>query len=143
MPIIGMTLDAMQASRKKGASGEIKVNSTPRITEMKEVDVSTLNKKALDMKFEFTTTYAPDIGEIKIGGNLLYLAESNASILKQWKAKKQIPEDVSVEVLNHLFRRCLLKIANIAEDLQLPPPLQIPRVRPAEKEEGKEDKEDK
>ena len=132
MPIIGMTLDSMQASRSKGATGEIKVNSTPRVTNMREIQVSTLNKKALEMTFEFTTTYAPDIGEIKIGGNLLYLAKKNAPILKQWKDKKRIPEDVSVEVLNHLFRRCLLKIANIAEDLQLPPPLQIPRVRPAE-----------
>ena len=133
MPIIGMTLSNMQASRKKGAAGEIKVNSTPKITEMREVSVATLNKKALEMTFEFTTDYAPGIGEIKLGGNLLYLAEKNAPILKQWKAKKQVTEKVSVEVLNHLFRRCLLKIANIAEDLQLPPPLQIPRVKPAEK----------
>jgi hypothetical protein len=133
MPIIGMTLDSMQAGRDKGATGEIKVNSTPKITEVKEVNVSTLNKKALNMKFEFITKYSPDIGEIKIGGNLLYLAEKNAPILKRWKDKKQIPENVSVEILNHLFRRCLLKIANMAEDLQLPPPLQLPRVKPAGK----------
>jgi len=129
MPIIGMTLNSMSAGRSKGPTGEVKVNSTPKITEVKEVNVSTLDKKALNMKFEFVTKYSPDIGEIKIGGNLLYLAEKNAPILKRWKEKKQIPEDTSVEILNHLFRRCLLKIANMAEDLQLPPPLQLPRVK--------------
>ena len=132
MPIIGMTLNNMQAGRSKGVTGEIKVNSTPTITQIREVKVSTLNKKALEMKFEFITTYSPDIGEIKVGGNLLYLAKSNAPILKQWKSKKQIPENVSVEVLNHLFRRCLIRVANMADDLQLPPPVPLPKVKPKE-----------
>ncbi|RLI97848.1 MAG: hypothetical protein DRO99_02295 [Candidatus Aenigmatarchaeota archaeon] len=128
-----MTLESMHAERKKPATGEINVNSTPTIKGIREVSVSTLNKKALEMSFEFVTKYDPDIGEIKIGGNVLYLAEKNAPILKQWKSKKSVPEEVSVEVLNHLFRRCLLKMAGMAEDLQLPPPLQLPRVKQNEK----------
>lgn len=131
MPVIGLTFNLMEAKRGGAPAGEIKVNSTPRIVTMKEVNVATLKKKALSLGFEFVTSYNPDIGQIKIGGELLYLADKNAAILKQWKKKKRLPEKVSVEVLNHLFRRCLLKIANIAEDLQLPPPLQMPRVRPA------------
>jgi hypothetical protein len=132
MPVIGLTFNSVEAKRGGGPpGGEIKVNSTPRIVTMKEVNVATLKKKALSLGFEFVTSYNPDIGQIKIGGEILYLATKNATILNQWKKKKRLPEKVSVEVLNHLFRRCLLKIANIAEDLQLPPPLQLPRVRPA------------
>jgi len=131
MPIIGLTFNSMEAKRGKGAArGEIKVNSTPKINEVKEVTVATLNKKALDLSFEFVTKYDPDVAEIKIGGDLIFLAKSNAPVLKEWKKDKRLPETVSVEVLNHLFRRCLLKIANMADDLQLPPPIQIPRVRP-------------
>jgi len=131
MPIIGMTLKNIEASRKKAATGEVKVNSTPTITSLKEVDVATLGKKAIEMAFEMTTSYVPEIAEIKISGNVLYLTDSGKDIMKQWKSKKQLPSGVSVEVLNYLFRHCLLKIANIADDLQLPPPLQMPRVRPA------------
>ena len=131
MPIIGMTFDKLEANRTNPANGEIKVNSAPKVVGMREVTVETINKKAIDMQFEFRTSYAPNIGEIVVGGSLLYLAEKNLPILKQWKSKKTIPENVSLEVLNHLFRHCLLKIANLADDLQLPPPLQLPTVKPA------------
>jgi hypothetical protein len=47
-----------------------------------------------------------------------------------------LPESVNIEVLNHLFRQCLLKAANMADDLQLPPPLAMPRVAPKQKETG-------
>jgi hypothetical protein len=124
----------MEAKRTGGtAKGEIKVNSTPRVNDIKEVDIASLNKKALSLKFEFITKYDPNIAEIKVGGELVYMAEKNEPILKQWKKEKSLPEEVSVEVLNHLFRRCLLKIDMMADDLQLPPPIQIPRVKPAEK----------
>ena len=131
MPIIGLSFRSMEAKREKGTSkGEIKVNSTPKINSIKEVTIPTLKKKALSLTFEFVTKYDPAIAEIKIGGELIYLAESNTKVLSQWKKKKSLPENVSVEVLNHLFRRCLLKISNMADDLQLPPPIQLPRVRP-------------
>ncbi|MEE9405823.1 MAG: hypothetical protein V3V26_00275 [Candidatus Aenigmarchaeota archaeon] len=133
MPIIGMNFRSMEAKRiKEGSTGEIKVNSTPKITGMKEINISSLNKKALSMSFEFSTKYDPQIAEIKIGGEIVYLAEKNGPILNQWKKKKSLPENVSVEILNHLFRKCLLKIAYMADDLQLPPPVQIPRVKPKE-----------
>lgn len=131
MPVIGLSFTSMEAKRGKGTvKEEIKINSTPKITEVKEVKIPTLDKKALSLAFEFTTKYDPDIGEIKIGGDLVYVADKSAAVLKQWKEKKSLPENVSVEVLNHLFRRCLLKISNMAEDLQLPPPIQMPRVKP-------------
>lgn len=133
MPIIGMNFRSMEAKRtKEGSTKEIKVNSTPKITDMKEINIASLNKKALSMSFEFSTKYDPQIAEIKIGGEIVYLAEKNGPILNQWKKKKSLPENVSVEILNHLFRRCLLKIAYMADDLQLPPPVQIPRVKPKE-----------
>jgi hypothetical protein len=136
MPVIGMTLEMMQASRNKDAMGDINVNSTPKVTSIREVNVEALGRKTIEMGFEFATKYSPDIGEIKVGGKLMYLSKKNSEILKRWKSKKQLPEDVSVEVLNHLFRNCLLKIANMASDLQLPPPLQIPTVK-AEEKSGK------
>lgn len=133
MPIIGMNFRSMEAKRtKEGSTKEIKVNSTPKITDMKEINIASLNKKALSMSFEFSTKYDPQIAEIKIGGEIVYLAEKNGPILNQWKKKKSLPENVSVEILNHLFRKCLLKIAYMADDLQLPPPVQIPRVKPKE-----------
>jgi len=101
---------------------------------VKEANVPTLKKKALSLDFDFVTKYSPDMGEVKISGDIMYLTDKNAQILKQWKKEKKLPEDVSIEILNHLFRRCLIKITYIAEDLQLPPPIAMPRVKPKTEE---------
>lgn len=135
MPIIGLSFRKMEARREKGQiKGEIKVDSAPDIKGLTETLIPTLNKKAIVMEFDFVTKYHPPIGEIKMSGELVYMAEKNATILSHWKKNKKLPDDVSVEVLNHLFRRCLLKMANIAEDLQLPPPISLPvaRIQPKE-----------
>ena len=137
MPIVGFKFESMEARRNKAAAGgEIKINSTPKITSVKEINIPTLKKKALSLGFEFLTNYEPGIGEIKISGEVLYLTDRNAQILKKWKGKKVLPEKMNVEVLNHLFRQCLLKISNLADDLQLPPPIQLPRVRPKGEQES-------
>ena len=137
MPIIGMKLDSIEGKRGKlPPKGEIKVNSTPRITLVRQIDLPSISKKALALNFDFVTAYSPDIGEVKIAGEVLFTSEKNAQILKHWQSKKALPEDVNIEVLNHLFRQCLLKVANIADDLQLPPPLAMPRVAAKQKEAG-------
>jgi hypothetical protein len=89
-----------------------------------------MGKKALSLEFEFTTKYNPDIGEIKMSGEVIYLSDKNAKVIKDWKAKKSLPENMNLEVLNYLFRACLIKISVLADDLQLPPAVQLPRVRP-------------
>ena len=131
MTVIAMNFTGVHATRSdKPIKGELKVNSTPKITEVKEISVSRLNQKALSMNFEFLTDYSQDVGQIKVEGNLLVLAPEPAKVAEQWKKGKTLPEEVSVDVLNHLFRRCLVKIAMLADDLQLPPPIQLPRVQP-------------
>lgn len=136
MAIVGLSFNSVEAKRDKEQRirAEIKVNSVPRINDMKEVTISSLgDKKVLSMAFEFVTNYDPRVGEIKIGGDLLYMTEDNKKLLKQWSKEKKLPEKPSLEILNYLFRRCLLKVSNIAEDLQLPPPLPMPTIKPKTK----------
>ena len=131
MPIVGLKIDSINAQRKKDTfSGELKINSAPKIVSAKEITVSAIGKKALALGFEFSTVYGNEIAEIKITGELIYVNDKSAQILKEWKKEKKLPDDVGMEVLNHLFRHCLLKIANISEDLQLPAPLNFPIIKP-------------
>ncbi len=137
MPIIGFKFESLEAKRNNtNFGGEIKINSAPKITKVSEINIPSLKKKALGMGFEFITKYDPEIGEIKVTGEVLYMAENNPQILKGWKSKKDLPEKVNIEVLNHLFRHCLLKISNLADDLQLPPPIQLPKVKPKGEQEN-------
>ncbi len=138
MPIIGFSIKRMDARKDKEQAGaQITVNSTPNIIELKEVDIQSLGKKALSIQYEFVTRYETDVGTIKVEGDLLYLSDNgNKDILDKWKKDKTLPDHVSLEVLNTLFRRCLTKIVSLAEDLQLPPPVQFPLVRMKEGEEA-------
>jgi len=136
MPIVGLSFNSVEAKRDREQKirAEIKVNSVPRINDMKEVTISTLgNKKVLSLLFEFVTNYDPRVGEIKIGGELLYLSDNNKELLNKWEKERKLPEKPSLEILNYLFRRCLIKVSNIAEDLQLPPPLPMPTIKPKAK----------
>ncbi len=135
MPVIGMNIKGMEASKiSEEASQKIDISSTPKITDIKEVDFNLVGKKVLSVSYEFTTSYEPKIGKIRLSGELFYMSKDPKELSKQWKKEKKLPEPVSMEILNHLFRRCLIKTAQISEDLQLPPPIQMPRVVPKKAE---------
>ena len=134
MAIIGLSFKAIEGKKgEEDVRAEIKVNSVPRINSLKEIMVPTLQKKVISMDFEFVTYYDPKVGEIKIGGELLYLTDKMKELIDKWEKEKKLPEKSSLEVLNYLFRRCLLKVSNIAEDLQLPPPIPLPKIKAKDK----------
>lgn len=131
MPILGLSIGTIEANREeKKVSQEVKVNSTPRILDVKEADVPNIDKKVLSVDFEFVTIYEPDFGRIVIKGKILYLTGKNKAVMDEWKKKKHLPEEISLELFNYIFRRCLLKASLLAEDLQLPPPMPMPKVSP-------------
>ena len=137
MPVIGLRFESFEGKREKMLENTpVKINSTPRITEIKEIDIPNVAKNALAFTFEFITSYDPDIGIIKVTGEVLAVEKNYQKILADWKKKKELPTEISTEVLNYLFRRCLLKISNIAEDLQLPPAVGFPKVKQTEKQES-------
>ncbi len=132
MPVIGLNLSSINAKKQGSATKqEIKVNSTPMILSVKEVEVPTLaTKKALSIEFEFMTKYEPAFATISIEGSLMYLADNGKDIVEGFKKNKKLPDENSLEVLNYLFRHCLLRASNLAEDLQLPPPMPMPKITP-------------
>jgi len=143
MPIIGLSFNSVEAKKDKEQRirDEVKINSVPRINDIKEITLSTIgSRKALSMDFEFETTYMPKVGEIKLTGELLYLSDQHKEILKHWEKERKIPEKQSLEIINYLFKKCLIKISNIAEDLQLPLPIPMPVVKPKPKGEKEEEK---
>lgn len=139
MPVVGFTISDIQAKRgKEAGSSKINIVSTPTIKGVKEVDMQGLEKKALEVEFDFLTAYNPDMGSIKISGQLFYISNNdNQLALDFWKKKKTLPDDEAIEVLNFLFRRCVMKALILADDLQMPPPINLPIVTSAPKQETK------
>lgn len=134
--IVGFGIKSISAIRKNIPKGRIDINSNPRFISISKAKGGFLRKnKPLNIEFEFRIKYEPDIGEIKIKGNVFYHGKNLKKILKIWKKEKKIPKEVDIEVKNFLFRKCLTIGVNLTENMQLPPPLIFPRVVPRKKED--------
>lgn len=128
--IIGLNFTAMNAKVEEGKLGTkgISVNSTPKIVAVEKADVLEM-KDVLRIKFDFVSKYEPDVGEISLSGALLWRHPDAKKVLKLWEDEKKLETKAAVEILNTIFRRCLAKALILAEDVRLPPPVQLPVVK--------------
>ena len=67
---------------------------------------------------------------------MLYRSDDCKSILSKWKKEKKLDDDVAVEILNAVFRKCLSEGVDIANELRLPPPVSFPVVKAKEDAQG-------
>ncbi len=143
-----MQITKIEANRKSNPTPGFKVESVPTIVSVEEKELPALGKdgKVLAINFTFSVDYKPDIASIKVAGEILYLEEGERVGAKTWAKSKSLPQEIMIEVYNMIFRKGLLKALVLSDDMQLPPPLQVPMVTPkkgAEKnKDGKNDKDD-
>lgn len=129
MPIIGFNIKSISADKKKLPKDRVDINSTPYIISINKTAVGLKKKEdALDIEFQFITKYEPDVGEIKIEGNVLFISNKINNTLKLWKKEKKLLPEVEVEVKNFLFRKCMTIGINLSENMGLPPPIMFPTV---------------
>ncbi len=87
----------------------------------------------LNISFVFSSNYEPNIGVIRIEGDLK-LNENKKTIsgaLEEWKTsgKKNLPKDIAEKVHNTILTNCVLEASILARDVKLPTPLPIPQVQ--------------
>jgi len=135
LPIVGFSMKIISAVRKRRPAGRIDINSTPKIVSVEKAEVGfTKREESLDIGFEFITEYKPDIAEIRMAGNVMYLGKKVKEGFEMWKEKKKLPQEVEIEVKNFLFRKCLSMGIDLSQQMNLPPPLLFPRIMPKQKE---------
>ncbi|HLD83481.1 MAG TPA: hypothetical protein VI979_01345 [archaeon] len=135
MPIIAVNFDRIDARNSgKAPAGNVNVNSSPRINAIKMHAGLLGIKNLLSITYSFDTKYEPEVGRLTIEGEVLYASDKAKEILEKWDKEKKLDDDMAVEVLNAIFRRCLAKSVEICSDVRLPPPMQFPNVV---KNEGK------
>jgi hypothetical protein len=131
--IFGITFISINAiNNRKTETKEISVSSTPQIKNVKEKELEGIEERLLLIEFTFTTKYEPEIGQITIEGEILYKPKNVDEAIRYWKKNKKLEDEIAIPVLNALFRKCIKEIINIAEELQLPPPIMFPVVKPKE-----------
>jgi len=130
MPVIGISISAINAKKFEDITGPVKVNSNTNIKDIKEQDLPALNKKGLSVNFEFKTQYVNDknktLAEIIIGGDVFFIDNEQDKILKDWKKDKKLPDEINLQIINTVLRKGITKALNLSEELQLPPPIILP-----------------
>lgn len=126
MQLIGFNLKKIHAERspefKRGA-----VNTNIEFTDIVKEKIELINNEALRISFLFDVVYTEaqnkelKLGQIVFEGDILFSAdkEESKNILKSWKDKK-IPDEIRLQMINLVLKRCSTKAFNLEEDLNLP-----------------------
>ena len=128
--ILGISLDSINSERKEFKGGDFKISYSSEITDLKETEIPTFNEKVAELKFSFDVVYQQKeniVGTIKFTGSILWKGNLK-ELTEKWKKEKKLPEDVGLNVLNNLYRRCLIVGVQISEQLGLPSPIPLPKV---------------
>ena len=131
MTMIGISLSNVKAevNQKNPPKGDINVNSTPTIENITKQDIESVGLKGvLSVAFEFRTVYTPKVGEIIMNGEILYQSKNANDVIAKWKKERKVEENLAIELLNIIFRKCLTQAILLAHELRLPPPIMFPTV---------------
>lgn len=138
--ILGLNITKVLAEKKKTNGGNIEITTQPAILDVSEVKLPGIAKdlSVLNVGFTFNSTYKPDAGAIAIEGLILYKADSNESVLQEWKKSKALPQLDGAIILNHILSKVSIIGLYLSDLLQLPPIVGLPKIElKAERAEAK------
>lgn len=133
MAIVGVNFTKISVEKKEMPKGKISINNNIAIKDIKEKDLApgkTINQKGLQFVFNFASKYEPKLAEIKIDGEVLFIGANKVveDVLKQWKKDKKPPKDIMTAVLNTALTKCNIQAINLSQQVNLPPPIPLPKV---------------
>ena len=135
MAIIGYRIDTIHVERKEGRrNAKININSTVSLKNVVEDKIQQPAKTSmLKISFEFASVYEPNLGEVRIEGEVYYTGKNIKNELKKWRKDKKFSSDVDAEIRNFLLRKGLVLATTLSDIVQLPPPVPMPVIRPKTK----------
>jgi hypothetical protein len=133
MAIIGFNFNKIEAEKKEAMQSKVNVSNNISISkvEEKKFSIETEKQKILCFTFEFLSKYDPDIGSIKLVGDVLLLEEAKKSkeIFDEWNKNKKLPKEIMASILNTALNKCNIQALILSEQINLPPPLPLPKVQ--------------
>ncbi|MFH2028490.1 MAG: hypothetical protein ABIJ08_05095 [Nanoarchaeota archaeon] len=141
MTIVGFNFNSISVKKEKSASGKISVSNNVSISKIEETTfpVGKDKQAALKFSFEFASTYEPKIGDITLGGEIRFIDDNKKikEILDNWKKEKKVNSDIMKDILNMILARGNILALILSQEVNLPPPIPLPKVNVKEAEEKK------
>jgi len=131
---IGIRYKSVEARKYSNAPSQVNIGNNSTIQSL-----SKFNGK-LSIGFVFTSNYEPNVGVIRIEGELMYSDEKDEieRISHEWEqsGRKKIPDDKAQVIHNTILSNCIVEAAILSRDIQLPPPFPTPQVSFGDKGKG-------
>ena len=138
MTIVGFSFTKLEAEKKEGVKGKINISNNVSINKVEEKSLSITDEKqkVLAFTFEFTSKYDPDLGSIKITGDVLNMDSPAKAkeILDGWKKDKRLPKEIMTDILNTVLTKCNIQALILGDQINLPPPIPLPKVQVGQKQ---------
>ena len=133
MTVISFNFTKISAERNEGIKGKLNISNNVSIKDVKSFDLKLgKNKeKALKLEFLFEAKYDPNIGNISLGGEIVYMgtADKVKNIESEWKKNKKLPNDVVEEVMSNILSKCNIEALIMSREINLPAPIPLPKVK--------------
>lgn len=136
MTIIKISLHKVNAERNLDSKGgQIKINNNVAIKEVQDLSFGVDGKKGLKFIFAFNCSYEPDMGHIAVEGQVFYVDDEKKikDLKKSWDKDKKIPMDIMEQIINASLHKGNIQAIKISEDVSLPSPLPLPKIKAAER----------
>lgn len=130
--IVGFSIKRLNAEKHSGKRGEFNINYHSSITDVEEADVPAIDDPIARISFELGVSYQLEDGDEEVAtldfeGTVLWQKDAD-DVLSHWDEEGTLEENVRAAVTNHLFRKCLTQAVGLADALELPSPVPMPRV---------------
>ncbi len=133
MAIVGFNFSKINVERKDIKKGKISISNNVAIKDVKPTNISLGKEKqdALKFTFEFTSRFDPKVGNILLGGDLLFIGDPKRikEVNENWKKDKNIPKDIMANILNTVLAKCNIQALILSQEVNLPPPVPLPKVQ--------------
>ena len=134
--IVGFGFTKLSAEKGEPAKGKIDINNNVSIKDIQEDNFSLGRDKqqnVIRFMFEFPSKYEPNVGAILFEGELLYMEEPKKAkeLLNSWKKDKKLPKELMGDLLNTILTKCNVQALILSQQVNLPPPIPLPKVQMA------------
>ena len=133
MAIVGFGFSKMLAEKKDASEKQIKIKNDVSIKNISSSDMSvgSAKEKILKFSFEFSSDYS-SLGKISLKGEVAYSGseKKHKEIIDQWKESKVLKDDIAKPVISYILRRCNIQSLILSKDVNLPPPIPLPKLKP-------------
>lgn len=130
MSVIGFSFTKIQGTTGTGTKGKIQISNNVGVTDIKGSNISVdASRSTVRVSFRYDSKFEPKVGSITLEGNVLMMLDKKDAdaMVEGWKTKK-LPATLVAEALNHVLHKCNIQALIMSRDLNLPSPVQMPKV---------------